>query len=165
MPRDGLDISMTGDKSLILAFGKLPIEVQKKVVRPALRKEAKRFKELIVQSYSGFPVGVVTGDTLFAMTQMKVRSRSSKRDGVSANVLYPETDESPPPWIIMEYGSRFMKARAPIRKLVNATQDAALGRIINDIAINTEKQWAKGARTQSNKVLQAGRAGFGPAPF
>jgi hypothetical protein len=165
MPRDGLDISVSGDKSLALTFGKMPIEVQKKVVRPALRKSAKRFKGLIVQAYSGVPVGVVTGDTLFAMTQMKVRSRSSRRDGVSANVLYPETDESPPPWIIMEYGSRFMAARAPIRKLTNANQDKELGRIMDDIETNTEKVWAKAARSQSNKVLQTARADGGPAPF
>lgn len=72
-----VDISMLGNRELERKLQKLSNQVQKKVVRPALRKEAKRAKDRVVSNIQTKGL-VKTGKMLSAFQGSKIKAASRK---------------------------------------------------------------------------------------
>ncbi len=151
-----ISIKMLGDKDLQRMLNKLPDKVQKKVVRPAFRKSAKRINEAMIQRLSGFPVGVVTGQTLLAFAAEPVISvrlrggegiqyaaRLPKRDalGISPDdkYYYPNAIE----YGYTTKGGRTEPPRSFMRAAVDENEDRELGVIRHDLRRGIELEARK----------------------
>ena len=153
-----IDISVLGDRELARALAKLPDKYEGKAVRPALRASAKRLKLLVIQAFSGVPIGVRTGRTLTAVIGQKVHAIPRKTGWIGAAFDWPTREElgidpesdSFYPWAL-EYGSpdnpERYPAYAPIRSTVNRVQAKEMGTIGRKIATGIERQWARLAKT------------------
>jgi hypothetical protein len=87
-----VDISLIGDKALARALAKLPDKAEAKAVRPALRASAKRVHVLVIQAWSGVPMGVRTGRTLAAFAAQKVHAIPRKGGWIGAAFDWPSRE-------------------------------------------------------------------------
>ena len=87
-----IDISVLGDKELERRFKRYPIQTQKKVLRPALRKGAKRSKNRIVDNIKADDL-IYSGNMLTAFSKTKIRSQSSSRNLIRIGPVLPTRDE------------------------------------------------------------------------
>lgn len=152
-----VDISVLGDKALERALRQLPDKYEGKAVRPALRASAKRVKLLVVQAFSGTPIGVRTGRTLTAIIGQRAHAIPRKGGWIGAAFDWPTRGElGLPPgdkgyWpFILEYGSpndpERHPAYAPVRSTVNRAEGRELATITRHIAKGVERQWAQLAK-------------------
>lgn len=151
-----VDISILGDKALSRALAKLPDKAQTKALRPALRKSAKRVHVGIIQAFSGFPIGVVTGAHLTAIAAQQPKLMKKRTGHVGYFYPHPSWEDigetrpannPPPPAIVLEYGTDEKPALSPVRSTVNRVQGAELATIGRDVAKGIDKQWARLAKT------------------
>lgn len=90
MPRPAIDISLVGDKELLKRLAALEKPAtQKKAVRPALRKSAKRLKAEVLANLSGQVVTPRTGRLLGAMAAEKVHALKGGRTIIGAGFDLP----------------------------------------------------------------------------
>lgn len=128
-----VDISLVGDKALIKGLARFEPRVQKKVVRGALRKSAKRLKAHVIRNLSGDPVKPDSGRYRAGMVAAKIRSLGRSRRLMALGFALPTRAElgiAPGyEWyypFAVEYGyTRTARApvtvapKAPIRRAVN----------------------------------------------
>lgn len=138
-----VDISILGDRALSATFRKLPIAVQTKVARGALRRSIKRIHPVILQHLSGIPLAPDTGRYLIAMAGQK--ARLIRRVGFTGYTIEMPTrgDLGIAPndqWYhpaVSEYGSDKDKDRypefMPIRRAVNSVERKERAKIWFDI--------------------------------
>lgn len=140
-------IKAVGFRELGTLLRRLPVESQKKAVRPALRDSMRRLQNAVGRKFAGDPVAIQTGAIWFALSMAKVRSTSKrgiirytvakptdKQDAIAVNALeYGWTDE---------HGKRH-PARAPYRTAVDENSRKETGRIRLQIARDIEKQARK----------------------
>jgi hypothetical protein len=152
-----VDISLLGDKELEKALRKLPDKAEVKAVRPALRKSTKRLHVLVIQAWSGVPMGVRTGRTLTAWVAQKVHAIPRKGGWIGAAFDWPSREalgiSADDEWYhpaVSEYGSpddpERYPAYAPIRSTVNRVENRELATIGRDTAKGIERQWAQLAK-------------------
>lgn len=80
MARPAIDISLVGDKALLKQLANLgKPATQKKAVRPALRKSAKRIKSRVIANLSGHPVAPKTGRLRDAFKGEKIHALPRSR--------------------------------------------------------------------------------------
>ncbi len=157
MARPAIDISLVGDKELLKQLANLgKPATQKKAVRPALRKSAKRIKPRVLANLSGSPVAPHTGRLLAAMAAQKVHAIGRSRTVIGAGFDMPTreslgidpSDKYYYP-IAVEYGHvrGAGKSAAPprpyIRPAVDSNRESELNQIGKDIGKGIEKQAAK----------------------
>jgi hypothetical protein len=158
MAKPFVDISLLGDKELARALARLPDKAESKAVRPALRASTKRLHALVVQAFSGIPIGVRTGRTLAAYIAQKVHAIPRKRGEIGAAFDQPSREllgiEPEDRWYhpaILEYGSPTDPERyppyAPIRGTVNRVEPREKQTIGRDIGKGIERQWRRLAKT------------------
>ncbi len=133
MAKPVIDISLVGSKVLIEALGRLGDRLQRKVVRQAMRKSAKRLNIAIIQNLSGIPVAPDSGRWLMAQSAQKPQSGKRSRTGIRIELPYPTRDElgidAKDKWfrpMAIEYGTTKnrqgrgpLPAFAPVRRAVN----------------------------------------------
>jgi hypothetical protein len=150
VPKPVVDISVFGNKALERDLASFPPGVQKKVVRPVLRRSLKRLKAHVVRNLSGHPVSPDSGRYLAAMIAAKPHAlkRSRTRIGVAFD-MPPRTELGIPPgykWYYpaaVEYGHPRASAKAPIRRAVNAHTNEELGAMGRDIGRGIEREAKK----------------------
>ena len=157
MPKAAIDISMIGDKELLKQLARLSTPAsQKKAIRPALRKSAKRIKPRVLANLSGSPVAPRTGRLLAAMAAEKVHAIGRSRTVIGAGFDLPSreslgidpSDKYFYP-IAVEYGHvrGAGKSAAPprpyIRPAVDSNRESELNQIGADIGKGIIKQAAK----------------------
>lgn len=153
MANSFVDISLIGDKKLARALAKLPDKAEAKAVRPALRASTKRVHVLVIQAWSGIPMGVRTGRTLAAFAAQKIHAIPRKGGWIGAAFDMPTraelgiaSDDKFYYPAVAEYGSpddpERYPAYAPIRSTVNRMQGREMGAIGQKIAKGVERQWA-----------------------
>lgn len=86
-----VDIRVLGVPELEKALKRLEAKVQKKIVRQALRKSAKRTKDRIVDNLSGEKVQVRTGQLREAFKRAAIRGHT-RRHLIRVGVVFPERD-------------------------------------------------------------------------
>ena len=150
MARPAIDISMLGNKELEKQLARLVTPAaQKKAIRPALRKAAKRIRPKIVARVSGNPVEVQTGELRNAMATMKVKSLKRSRSLLGATLELPEGRDIRIKINSVEYGHDRGAGRsaAPphpfIRPAVDDGREQELNLIAADIGKGIIKQAAK----------------------
>lgn len=153
MAQPVVDISMVGDKEVERMFAQLPDASQKKVVRPAFRKSAKRTKARIVTNLSGHPVTPQSGKLLAAMKRVKIRAMKRSRARVGVVVPLPTREEvgiSPEDKhyypAAVEYGHSRAPAKRFIRNAVNDHEADELRMIGTDIGKGIEREARRLAR-------------------
>ncbi len=157
MPRAAIDISLAGDKELLKQLANLgKPSTQKKAVRPALRKSAKRIKPRVLANLSGSPVSPKTGRLLAAMAAEKIHALTRSRGIIGAGFDLPNreslgidpSDKYFYPFAV-EYGHvrGAGKSAAPphpfIRPAVDDNREQELNLIAADIGKGIIKQAAK----------------------
>ena len=156
MARPAVDIRLIGDKALIRALSKLPVTSQKKAVRPALRKAAKRLRGHIVENVSGTPVGVVSGRTLAAFTAARIRALKRSRSAIGVGVVMPTREElgidPGDKWFhpaATEYGTVEREGRGSIdetrfiRDAVDIHKAREIATLGTDIGKGIERHWRR----------------------
>ncbi len=139
MPQGAIDISVFGDKALERKFARLGPKLEKKIMRPVLRKAAKRIRPAIAQA-----APVDTGRLKAALATAPIRSIRS-RTQIRIVVKMPERDalgipdgaKGYYPYAI-EYGctkksGRVVAARSYIRATVDARMDSEHTALRRDI--------------------------------
>lgn len=96
-----LDIKLLGDKQLETAFLQLPILMNKKIARKAVRGSAKGLRPKLAMA-----TPVRTGKLRAAMAAAKVRSASNRRHVIRFGVLMPTREELgiPQDTLVKKYG-------------------------------------------------------------
>jgi hypothetical protein len=160
MAKPFVDISILGLESVSRALDRLPDKVQRRVVRPAIRKATKKNQTEIVQSLSGIPVKPDTGRYLTAMADPRAMRMIKSRTGLIGYViLMPTRDQLGIPQdtadrkygyypFVLEYGSARLPARAPIRSTVNRRENADKVDMGMDIIKGIERQWRRLAKAR-----------------
>lgn len=151
MPQGAIDIKLLGDKKVARALSRLPINAQKKAIRPALRASAKRMRPMIAKAFAPFDD---TGRLSKAMKKAKIKSVSRKTI-IIVGIAMPERRElgikgdakGYYPFSI-EYGFRHTSGKhvppkAPIRRTMNASKDRELAQIGRDLGKEIAKQWSR----------------------
>ncbi len=157
MARPAIDISLVGDKALLKQLANLgKPATQKKAVRPALRKSAKRIKPRVVANLSGHPVATRTGRLRAAFAAEKIHGLPRSRVIIGMGFDMPTrealgidpSDKYYYP-VAVEYGHArgAGKAAAPphpyIRPAVDSNRESELTLIGRDIGKAIEKQAMK----------------------
>ena len=93
MAKPVIDLTLLGDKKLIKALATMPATLQKKAVRPALRKQAKRSRQHAVEMLSGGRVQPDTGRWLAAQKRAPIRAIKRSRKRIGYLVWYPTREE------------------------------------------------------------------------
>lgn len=153
-----VDISILGDKALERKLAALGSPArQKKAVRPALRKSAKRIKAAMVQNLSGLVADPQTGALRAAMAKQKIIALRRSRGSIGVGIGQPEfsmpgradvgIDPKDPYYYPrhVEYGHPGVAPRPYIRSAVDRNRDSELAKIGADIGKGTEKVAAKPA--------------------
>lgn len=129
-----VDIGVLGDKALERKLARLPGTVQKKVVRQAMRKSAKRVHAKLLSKVNGFPVGVVTGQYKAAVAKAKPRAGKRSRSLIQMVIPRPAEAEDAITQGALEYGRSNMAARPHVRPAVDEDIAANRAQIARDIA-------------------------------
>lgn len=168
MARPIVDIKMLGDKQLERMLASFATNVQKTVVRGAIRKTAKHIQFALVQAFSGQRVGVDTGRTVAAIAQQKAASLTKfggRKSGVIGyGIPYPTREQlgiSPKdkhyyPNAI-EYGytmknGTHVPAKMPIRGTVNRMEASEKAQIIAEMKKGIERRWRREMRKKRRRV-------------
>lgn len=153
MAQPVVDISVVGVKAVSAMLGKLPDAAQKKAVRFALRRSAKRLKGHIVTNLSGHPVAPRSGRLLAAMKRVKVQALKRSRTRVGVFVALPTREElgiaPDDPYYYpaaVEYGHSRAPAKRFIRNAVNDHEAEELRMIGTDIGKGIEREARRLAR-------------------
>lgn len=93
MAKPLVDISIFGDKALARDLARFEPRVQKKVVRPALRRSAKRVLPYIVQAVSGTPIQPRRGFLLAGMASAQIKALKRSRTVMGAGVVMPTREQ------------------------------------------------------------------------
>jgi len=143
-----VDISMIGDEVLQRRLSNLVGKTQKKIVRQALRKEAKETKKRIVSNIK--ILGLIdSGTMLQAYQNTKVRS-TSKRNFIRLGPENPKRDELGIrandkyyyPYAV-EFGHAGAKAHPFIRPAVDEYKTSSIKSIGRDIGSGIEREGRK----------------------
>ncbi len=154
MAKPVIDISLVGNKVLIEALGGLHDRIQRKVVRQAMRKSAKRLNVAIVQNLSGIPVAPDSGRWLMAQSAQKPVPGRRSRTGITIGIPMPLREELGIPardkWYYptaIEYGTTKTRggrgplpAFAPMRRAVNENTDREHQAIGTEIGKGIERE-------------------------
>lgn len=157
MARPIIDIRLIGDKKLIRALSKLPGASQKKVVRPGLRRTAKRLKGQVISNLSGDPVAPASGRWLAAAIAMPVRAMKRSRSHIGVGFAMPTREQlgidPKDKWyrpFAVEYGTQVraggrgsVPELRPIRSAVDDHRQRELAMIGRDIGKGIEREWRK----------------------
>lgn len=150
MAKPGIDITCLGDRELSRMLAKLPMAAQKKVIRPALRKAAKRVHEYVIRNISGVPVAVRTGRYLTAWAHSKVRTASYTRNLIRLGLNWPLREElgiHPSDKFFyptaIEYGHKRAPPHPHLRPAVDVHKQSEHRRIARDIGAGIVKQAKK----------------------
>ena len=145
--RGGLELYLFGSTSLELAMHRLEKTMQKKIMRKALREEAKRLRETIREK--------VPKDTGNLAKKMQVRSmrRSRVRFGVvvrtpPADKLkgIPRTPNTKKPGYYpahLELGTKRQAAKPYMRPSLDAHREGLLDRVGRDLWVGLKQEAAK----------------------
>ena len=154
MAKPVFDISVLGDKQLEKALAALHPRLQKKVGRQAIKASAKRAK---AKAIAFIPVD--TGRYRAAMEASPVKSLGRSRVfigwgpdlperhllGLSTKNKDPETGKRIGYYpAFVEYGTRTMRAQAPIRRATNMIMKTEQRQIGVDIGKGIKREWKKG---------------------
>lgn len=93
MAGNALHITVEGDRAVMKLFESLEPTVKKKVIRPELRKAAKRANKRLVHNLSGAVVKPHTGRWLAAQTGVKPKAIKRSRKGIGVVIGFPEREE------------------------------------------------------------------------
>ena len=147
------ELKLFGDKQLTKQLSRLPFALQQKVLRKAFRGALKRVKNEILINLSGRVVQEQTGRYVNAMERQNPRISFTKDGAVLAGTVMPTraslgiSDKGGYYPAVLEYGvkkgPRQFDAFAPIRKAVNARQDAELRQIGDEIGAGIVREAAK----------------------
>ncbi len=150
MAKDGIDISLLGDKQLQKALNALPVKVEKKIVRQAFVKGARP----ILKSIRALVPG--SGEK-HAMLRRGIKSRAGKRTrraSISRFILLPTRAFLGIPasaehyWpAAVEYGhvardGSFVAPRSFVRSGYDAKESEAFGIVKREIGDGVAKAWA-----------------------
>lgn len=86
-----VDISVLGDKELEKRLRRLEGKTQRKVVRQALRKSAKRIKTHVDTNLSGLKVNVLTGALREAFRNTPIKG-ATRRGVIRVGIPFPERE-------------------------------------------------------------------------
>ena len=144
MARSAVDISILGDKELERQLARLETgAAQKKAIRPALRKAARRQIPKILIRVSGAPVAVITGELRDAVASMKVKALPRSRSHIGAAVELPEGKDIRIKMLSVEYGHGGPYPAPPypyMRAAVDAGREREFALIGEDIGKAITKQ-------------------------
>ncbi len=154
MAKPIIDISLVGNKVLISALGKLGDRIQRKVVRQAMRKSAKRLNVAIIQNLSGIPVAPDSGRWLVAQSAQKPVPGRRSRTGIVIGIPLPTKEMLGIPakdkWYYptaIEYGTTKSRggrgplpAFAPMRRAVNENTAKEHQRMGTEIGKGIERE-------------------------
>ncbi len=148
---DGVDISVLGDKELERKLKRLAGAAQRKVVRQALRANAKRTHQRILGKIQGDPIKSRTGRLLAAWKATKPKAGKRSRSRLQVVVPLPDrsvlglTDDQGYYPTALEYGRRdgSMPARPYIRPAVDEKRTEELRQIGRDIGRGIEREARK----------------------
>lgn len=93
MTKPYVDITLIGAPELQAKLQALDLAVQKRIVRAAFRKSARRIKQRIITNISGDPVEVRTGTYLAAWKATKIAAGLQKRGRIRIGIRYPERED------------------------------------------------------------------------
>jgi HK97 gp10 family phage protein len=137
-----VSIDFIGDKGLARALKRLPITLQKKIVRPALRKG---FKVVFDASKAAAPVGEGR-----LKRKLKLRATKRSRGGFGVRIVTPPREQLDiPPGAKgyypahIELGTQTVAARPFLRSSFDAHKDRAVKIIAREIAAGLKKDWTK----------------------
>lgn len=145
-----VNIGMIGDKALQRKLNRMVDRAQKKIVRSALRKGAKRTHQRIIQNIQQQNL-VDSGTMLAAFKKMKIRQQSKRpRTLIRVGPVWPERadlgidagDKYYYPTAV-EYGHGNVKAKPFVRPAVNNHKDEERRAIGNDIRTGIMKEARK----------------------
>jgi hypothetical protein len=143
---------MVGDDLVVEQLAKLEAVTQKKIVRTAMRKSAKRVKDAVVQEWQSH---ADTGRTAAAMAATRVRSGGRSRRLIRLVWPLPLRDilgipAGSPHYYpnAVEYGHSRAPAKAYTRRTVNRVtprEHLAMG---HDIGDAIEREWGRASRNK-----------------
>lgn len=152
-----VDISVLGDNDLVTALGTLPDNVQKRVVRAALKKSAVRIKKALVPA-----IPVLTGTFQAAVSRSTAKVLTGRKFSVGAVVPLPLRselgisleDKGYYP-AVLEYGAPAdgIAARRMYRDTTDKMAVGELAAITSDIRKGIEREWGKDT---AGKAVDAG---------
>ena len=149
---DNVSFKIEGDLGLQRKFDAMEGKVQNKVVRPALRASAKRFKEDVIANLSGRTVQVRTGNLREAFQQTKVRALPRRRHTLGAGLPFPERSALNPPidpkdkhfWpAAVEYGHDNVPPHSYLRAAVDEHYQRETGEIGADLGRGINREWKR----------------------
>lgn len=138
-----VDMTVLGNRALIRKLEKLPAAMQKRAVRPALRRSAKRVNKAATLKLARI-WRQVTGVTLTAFKGVKVRSFTTKRGlnfaaplptrsdlGISPDdrFFYPQA---------LEYGTNVLRGRSWLRSTADEMKEQEFRKMGSEIGIKIE---------------------------
>lgn len=135
-----VNIGMIGDKALQRKLGRMVDRAQKKIVRSAIRKGAKRTHERIIQNIRRKDL-IDSGDMLAAFQKTKIKSQSRKpRALIRIGPVWPErsdlgihaNDKYYYPMAV-EFGHGNVPAKPFVRPAINDHKDDERRAIAGDI--------------------------------
>lgn len=145
MPEPVINISMIGDDVVVKQLARLEAVTQKKIVRSAMRKSAKRVKDAVVREWQSH---ADTGRTAAAMAATPVRSGGRSRRFI--RMVWPLPDrhllgipENDPHYYpnAVEYGHGRVPAKAYTRRTVNRVTPREYRAMGHDIGDSIEREW------------------------
>jgi len=141
----GVDIELLGDRRLSRKLARLPVALQRKIARNALRGSARRLKTHVVANLSGEPIRVRTGVTRAAFRGARIKSMT--RRGVirigpqlpTREALHIEPDDEYyyPNWLEYKHASF-------IRSAVDQHEDEEKRQIARDIRAGIIREARRG---------------------
>lgn len=144
-----VDISMTGDLELTKKLHKLPDRLQKKIVKAAFRKEARKIRQRIVDNIDRLDL-IDTGDMRQAFRGAKVKSATKSRRLIRIGTEFPTREElgiAPNDKnfypAAVEYGHPGAAPKPFIRPAIDDHKDKSLRDIGNDIGAGIVKEALK----------------------
>lgn len=145
----GVDIRVLGVPELERKLRNLAQQVQRKIVRQALRKSAVRTKKRVVDNLSGDKVQVQTGNLRGAFRDAKIRG-TTRRGMIRVGIVFPERDKlgiaPDDPYYYptaVEYGHGNVPAYSYMRTAIDDHKKKEYDQIAKDIGAGIEKEAGK----------------------
>lgn len=141
-----VDIRVLGVPELERALKRLEGKTQRKVVRAALRKSAKRTQGRVVDNLSGLKVNVLTGALREAFKNAPIRGRT-RRGVMRVGITFPERDalgiDASDPYYYptaVEYGHGDVPAHPYLRPAIDEHRGKEVAAIGRDIGKGIERE-------------------------
>lgn len=132
---------------------RLPDKMSRLFVRRAMRNSAKRLKKELLKAIGGAILRVRTGRTRAAFAASPIRTFTRRKGGTMTvrigQILPPRALLNIPPEsryyypAALEYGTRHMAAKAPIRRTVNRMERAEIETIGDELARVITQNWQR----------------------